>query len=130
MEDYNTKKVDFIYHNSLHLQQDVQSRLSQVPEAEQKAPLTLVLKIYQDFSKSQALYPFKDAYKRLRKLLKDHPELYSNEESRPVLEDLVLSLLKECTFGQLRDIKGLISELLESFAAQEHFGQLVFFLRE
>jgi len=126
MDDYNTKKVNFIYHDEMKFGSQISEKLKSIPEAQQKLPNTLLLKIIQDFIKVENLLSFKDAYKRLRKLIKENPSVLDDEDLQPMILDLILALCKEAFFGPLKDLKGLLYDLIEGFLKHEAFTDQVF----
>ena len=125
MDDYNTKKLHFIYRDELKHQSAIEQKVHAVTEADQKQPEIVLAKIILDFAKAENLHSFKDAYKRLRKTLKENPSLATNKEYQPFLLELILSFCRETFSGPVRDLKGLINELLESFLAYDLYEKEV-----
>ncbi len=129
MDDYHQRKVDFLYSYEFSLKPNLDKKIKGIKDADPKAPNVVILKILQDFVNAENLYSFKDAYKRFRNFQKEHPDLIVDQEFRPFITDLLIAFCKETFLGKIKDIKGLINELIDVFLDYDSYANDVNLLK-
>jgi len=112
MDSYHTKKIDFLYKKHISKQDELKNMLAGFDEEKKKSPEFILLSIVSEFPKASNLREFKDCYKRLRKSFKEQASALQNKECEPYILDLLVSLSYESFYGETRDLKGLINDLL------------------
>jgi len=121
MDLHSTKKVQFLFRKELKNKYQIEKRTEKIIKNHKTTPSGNLAKLILDFSQTENIQSFKENQKKLRKLLKDQPSLYTNIETEPLILDLALAFCKESTLGQISDIKGIINDFIDAVFQYENY---------